>query len=105
MCAKIYGQKENQFSMKLLEKIRLDWQRDKVLFFMEYIGYLIILSCNIWVLTRPLPVAEIAFWWLIMNLIGFFIGASIIQPILLHTVFKERFKSLIDKIIEKVKNV
>jgi len=86
----------------MFKKIREDWQRDKLLFSMEYIGYIGILSCNIWVILQPLPAAEIGFWLIMLNLIGFFIGASFIKPILLGTVFKKRFKEMIDNIIEKV---
>jgi hypothetical protein len=61
--------------VKLLEKIRQDWQRDKVLFGMEYIGYLIILFSNIYIITRPISAAEVGFYLIIANLVGFGIGA------------------------------
>lgn len=87
----------------MFKKVREDWQRDKVLFFMEYIGYTVILGGNIWIVTRPISPYEVLFYVIIANLTGFFIGASVIRPVLLGTIFKKRFNQMIDKIIEMAK--
>lgn len=87
----------------MIQKLRDYWKRDKILFCMEGIGYSIIIACNIYVLTRPIPIAEIGFYLLIMNLIGFFIGSSVVQPVLLGTIFKKKFHKMIENIIEKAK--
>lgn len=71
---------------------------------MEGIGYAIILICNIYILTRPLPPAEIAFYFLTINLIGFFIGSSIISPILLHTIFKKKLTKMLENLVKLAKN-
>ncbi len=87
----------------MFKKMTNYWKKDKTLFCMEGIGYTIILVCNIWIITRPLPPAEIAIYWLLMNLIGFLIGSSIISPILLRTIFKQRLQKMVNNFIEIIK--
>lgn len=88
----------------MFEKFKEYWNKyDKTIHCMDGIAYSLIIGCNIWVITRDLPPAEIAFWWALMNAIGVFIGLSIVRPILLTTVFKERMKTFADNIINEMR--
>jgi hypothetical protein len=90
--------------MKIFKYLIDSWKHDKVLCCMEMIGYSIILACNIFIITRPIPATEIAAYFLFANLIGFFIGSSIIKPVLLGTIFKKKFDKMIENIIKMAKN-
>lgn len=87
----------------MFEKFKAYWNKyDKTIHCMDGISWSIIIACNIWVITRPLPPAEIAFWWAVMNVTGLFIGLSIVRPILITTVFKKRMLDFTDNILKKL---
>jgi hypothetical protein len=88
----------------MIKKIKAYYNKyDKTIHCLDGISISIIIACNIWVITRPLPPAEIAFWWLLMNLIGFLIGLPIAWG-LLSTIFKPRLIKLVDNFIDYVRN-
>jgi hypothetical protein len=90
--------------MKIFKYLKDSWKHDKVLCCMEMIGYSIIIACNTYIITRPIPPAEVAAYFLFANLIGFLIGISIVKPVLLGTIFKKKFDKMIENIIKMAKN-